>query len=81
MVHAFKALSKAFKLIFHQIQSFYEKSHFCSSFSQFWIIEIPSPLLKKIEKINFKAKVKSVSTFDFSTFYTKLPDFDLKCVE
>ena len=50
-------------------------------FHNFGLQKIPSPLLKKIEKINFKAKVKSVSTFDFSTFYTKLPDFDLKCVE
>ena len=47
MVHAFKALSKAFKLIFHQIQSFYEKSHFCSSFSQFWIIENSKPVIEK----------------------------------
>ena len=30
-----KAVSKAFKLTFHQIQSFYDKSHFYSSFKQF----------------------------------------------
>ena len=30
-----KAVSEAFKLIFHQIQSFYNKSHFYSSFKQF----------------------------------------------
>ena len=47
-------------------------------FHNFGLYKIPSPLLKKI---NCKAKAKSISTFDFSTFYTKLPHFDLKFVE
>ena len=50
-------------------------------FHNFGLYKIPIPLLKKIEKINCKTKAKSVSTFDFSTFDTKLPHFDPKCVE
>ena len=32
---------------------------------------------KKFEKPNCKANGKAISTFDFSTFYTKLSHFDL----
>ena len=72
-----KSVSKAFKLIFHQTQHFYDKSHFYSSIKQFWVIENSKPLLEKIDKINLKANAKSISTFDFSTLYTKLPHEDL----
>ena len=72
-----KAVSKAFKLIFHQIEHFYDKSHFYKSFNQFWVIENSKPLLEKIDKINNKANAKIISTFDFSTLYTKLPHEDL----
>ena len=72
-----KAVSKAFKLIFHQIEHFYDKSHFYKSFNQFWVIENSKPILEKIEKINNKKNAKVISTFDFSTLYTKLPHEDL----
>ena len=48
-----KAASNAFKLIFHQIQSFYGKSCFYFSFKQFWATENSKPILEKIEKINY----------------------------
>ena len=72
-----KAVSKAFKLMFHQIQNFYDKSHFYGSFKQFWVIENTKPVLQKIDKINSKGNAKTISTFDFSTLYTKLPHSDL----
>jgi len=72
-----KSVSKVFKLIFHQTQNFYDKSHFYSSFKQFWVIENSKPVLDKIEKINLKSNAKNISTFDFSTLYTKLPHDDL----
>ena len=72
-----KAISKAFKLIFHQIRSFYDKSHFYSSFKQFWIIEDSKFILEKFEKVNYKANAKAISTIDFSMLYIKWPHFDL----
>ena len=75
-----KSVSKAFKLIFNQVQSFYDKSHFYSSFKQFWVIENSKPVLDKIQKINLKSNAKNMSTFDFSTLYTKLPHDDLLSV-
>ena len=62
-----KVVSKAFQLIFHQIQSFYDKSYFYFSFKQFWAIENSKPFLEKFENINCKANAKAISRFDFST--------------
>ena len=50
-----KAISKAFKLIFYQIESFYDKSHVYSSFKQFCVIKNSKLILEKMEKINGKA--------------------------
>ena len=47
--------------------------HFNNSRSQ----KLPSPYLKKNEKINKQANVNAISTFDVSTIYTVLPYFDL----
>ena len=65
-----KEFLKAFELIFHQIQSFYYKSHFYSS----------NPVLEKIEKINCRSNAKAILTFEFFTLYSKLPHFDLVSV-
>ena len=42
------------------------------AFKQFWIIEYSKHIPEKNEKINCKANAKAISTF-----YTKLPNFDL----
>ena len=77
-----KAISKALKLIFFQIQTFYDKSHFYSSFKQFSVIENSEYIPPKIEKVNCKANLKHILIFEFSTLYTKINSFrsDL-CVE
>ena len=74
-----KVVSKASKLIFHQILSFYDKSYSYFSFKQSWAIENSEPILEKIEKTKCKANAKAISRFDLSTLYTKLPHFDLVC--
>ena len=43
-----EAVSKTFKLAFHQIQSLYDKSHFCSSFKQLLIIENSNSILVRL---------------------------------
>jgi hypothetical protein len=72
-----KIVSKIFKHIFDQIQSFHEKSYFYKNYNKFWVLQNSFPLLKTLDEINLKRKAKEISTFDFSTLYTKLPHDDL----
>ena len=72
-----RIISNTFKLIFKQIQSFHTKSKFYKNYNRFWVIENSKPLISKLDKINIKKKAKEISTFDFSTLYTKLPHSDL----
>ena len=67
-----KLVSVIFKKIFHQIQSFHDKSYFYKNYNKFWVIENSKPVLERLEKINKHQKAKSISTFDFSTLYTTL---------
>ena len=65
-----KVVSKACQLVFHQTQSFYDKSYLYFSFKQFWAIKNLKHILEKFENINCKANAKVISRFDFSTLYT-----------
>ena len=67
-----KAVSKAFKLIFNQMQNFHDKSKFYSNYKKFWVIENSFPIVEKLNKVNLKGNAKYISTFDFSTLYTKI---------
>ena len=42
-----------------------------------YIIQNSSPLINKIKQINGRKKAHEISTYDFSTLYTKLPHNDL----
>ena len=70
-------VSKIFRHIFNQIRSFHEKSTFYKNYNKFWVIQNSFPVLEKFNRINSKKKAKEISTFDFSTLYTKLPHDDL----
>ena len=67
-----KGVSRAFKLIFDQIQNFHEKSTFYSNYKKFWVVENSFPIIQKLNKINEKKNAKCISAFDFSTLYTKI---------
>ena len=67
-----KEVSKAFKLIFKQIQSFHDKSKFYSNYKKFWVVENSTPVIEKIKKLNQRNCAKSISTYDFTTLYTTL---------
>ena len=69
--------SNVFKHIFQQIRNFHEKSTFYKNFNHFWVIENSTPFISKMNQINQKRSAKDISTFDFSTLYTKLPHDDL----
>ena len=55
-----KAFCKAFKIIFNQIQNFYDKSYFILHLNNFGFIEDSKPVLEKTEKINSKANAKAI---------------------
>ena len=70
--------STIYKHIFKQIQNFHSKSTFYKNHNRFWVIENSKPIIEKLEKINSsKTGAKDISTYDFSTLYTKLPHDDI----
>ena len=70
-------VSNVFRLIFTQVQNFHEKSKFYKNYNRFWVINNSKPLIDKLSVINTRKKAREISTFDFSTLYTKLPHEDL----
>ena len=72
-----RVVSNAFKLIFNQIQNFHKQSQFYKNYNRFWVINNSKPLIERLEVINTRKKAKDISTYDFSTLYTKLPHDDL----
>ena len=72
-----KITSSIFKHIFNQVRNFHKKSYFYKNYNRFWVIENTSPVIDKLTQINAKRGAKDVSTYDFSTLYTKLPHDDL----
>ena len=72
-----RVVSNAFKLIFNQIQNFHEMSKFYKNYNRFWVINNSKPLIERLDVINTRKKAKDISTYDFSTLYTKLPHNDL----
>ena len=76
-----KALSKgvinALKLVFNQIHSFHKKSHFYSDYKNLCVDKTSQLVIDRLNIINTKQNAKLISTFEFSTLYTKLPQKDL----
>ena len=72
-----KLASSIYKHIFNQTRNFHEKSTFYSNYNRFWPIESNAPVIEKLLKVNERKKAKDISTYDFSTLYTKLPHDDL----
>ena len=72
-----KAVSSAFKLVFGQVESFHWKAKFDSPYSKFWVLQNVDPVIEKLKHINKRKNAKSISTYDFSTLYTKIPHEDL----
>ena len=60
-------------MIFNTVESFHNKSLFYSRLNKFWVVQNSFPVIDKLSRINCKMKAKSISTFDFSTLYTKIP--------
>ena len=54
------------------MQNFHDKSKFYSNYKKFWVIENSFSFVEKLNKVNLKGNAKCISTFDFSTLYTKI---------
>ena len=67
-----KITSAIFKRIFDSVCSFHKKSYFYKNYNRFWVIENSSPIIDKLTQINERKRAKDISTYDFSTLYTKL---------
>ena len=72
-----KITSSIFKHIFNQVQNFHKKSYFYKNYNRFWVISNSSPVIDKLTQINDRQNAKDISTYDFSTLYTKLEHDDL----
>ena len=70
-------LSIIYKHIFKQVKSFHIKSTFYRNYNRFMVIKNSQPVIERLKKINKKNAAKDISTYDFSTLYTKLPHDDL----
>ena len=68
-----KHVTAMFKLFYEQIKLYHEKVKFFSGIKTFWVIQNNQPVLDGMNKINSKNNAKCISTFDFSTLYTKIP--------
>ena len=72
-----RIISNTFKCFCDQIRSFHDKSKFYKNYNRFWVINNTKAFIDKLNVINTRKKAKEISTFDFSTLYTKLPHDDL----
>ena len=68
-----KAVTSVFRLFYNQIENYNMKCCFYSSVKTFWVIENNHDVLNSLNKINRKGKANCISTYDFSTLYTKIP--------
>ena len=55
------------------MENFHRNAKFLSNYNKFWVLQNCDPILESLNRINKKHNAKSISTFDFSTLYTKLP--------
>ena len=66
-------ITAIFKCIFSHLRKYYGMAEFYSGIKHFWVVDNNSDVVASLDKISAKGKARSVSTFDFSTLYTKIP--------
>lgn len=67
-------ISKIFKMTFSYADNIIMKRFFYSSCKKFWLVQNSFPIFTKLNKIEVEKKVKSISTYDFSTLLTSILD-------
>ena len=67
-----RTVTSVFRLFFRQIQTHNDKSRFFTAVNTIWVLQNNKPVTDAMNGLNKRRKATSVSTFDFSTLYTKL---------
>ena len=60
-------------MLFRQIQTYNDKCRYFTVVNPFWVVQNNKPVIDEMKGLSKRRKATSVSTFDFSTLYTKLP--------
>ena len=68
-----KNVSSIFSLFQKQVDTYYKKSHFFSGIKSYWVVQDRGPVLESVKKSLARRSAKCLSSFDFSTLYTKIP--------
>ena len=68
-----KDVASLFKLFLLQIKNYHRKSQYFSGVKTFWVIDNNINVINTLKSISKKKRAKRLSTFDFSTLYTKIP--------
>ena len=61
------------KLFYEKVERYHAKGKVWSGIKTFCTIQNSYPVISSINKLNNSKAAKSMSTFDFSTLYTKIP--------
>jgi len=56
-----------------QIRKYHKKSQYFSGIKSFWIIDNNTNVIKSLKALSNKSRARQLSTYDFSTLYTKIP--------
>ena len=59
------------------MEKYNNKARRFSGINTCWVIQNSTPFLETLDKINSRNNAKGVSSFDFSTLYTKIPHVKL----
>ena len=68
-----KDISSIFTLFQKHIETYHNKAHFYSGVKTNWIVHNRDAVLSSAKKSSIRRSAKRVSSFDFSTLYTKIP--------
>ena len=68
-----KDITMIFRLFFRMVEKYNLKTRIWSGVKKFWVIQNSDSLIQCMNKINHRNAAQTVSTFDFSTLYTKIP--------
>ena len=67
-----KDITSIFKLFYEKVERYHTKGRVWSGIKTFWTIQNSYPVISSINKLHKSKAAKSMSTFDFSTPYTKI---------
>ena len=68
-----KNISSIFSLFSKQIETYNKKAHYYTGIKSYWIVQNRDPILEAVKKSVPRKSAKCISSFDFSTLYTKIP--------